>query len=150
MITSAVQLGFIVGTFFYAVFQLADRYSPSKVFLWSSLAAGAVNVAMLFAPLQLDWILGSRFLTGFFLGGIYPVGMKIAADYTKGGLGVARQLKDELFNCPPVLVMTARKEDAWLATWSRAEANVLHPIDPFTLAHTAADLLRSSIARIKA
>jgi len=41
-------------------------------------------------------------------------------------------------------------EDAWLATWSRAEANVLHPIDPFTLAHTVADLLRSSIARIKA
>jgi MFS family permease len=88
-ITSAVQLGFIVGTFFYAVFQLADRYSPSQVFLWSSLAAGAVNVALLWVPLQLEWILGSRFLTGFFLGGIYPVGMKIAADYTKGGLGVA-------------------------------------------------------------
>ena len=89
MITSAVQLGFIVGTFFYAVFQVSDRYSPSRVFLWSSLAAGAVNVALLFVPLQLEWILGSRFLTGFFLGGIYPVGMKIAADYTKGGLGVA-------------------------------------------------------------
>jgi len=89
MITSAVQLGFIMGTFFYSVFQLADRYSPSQVFLWSSLAAGAVNVALIFLPLQLDWILGSRFLTGFFLGGIYPVGMKIAADYTKGGLGVA-------------------------------------------------------------
>ena len=68
----------------------------------------------------------------------------------EGGMGVARQLKDELFNCPPVLVMTARKEDAWLATWSRAEANVLHPIDPFTLAHTVADLLRSSITRVKA
>ena len=88
-ITSAVQLGFIVGTFFYALFQLADRYSPSQVFLWSSLAAGAINVALLLVPLQLEWILGSRFLTGFFLGGIYPVGMKIAADYTKGGLGVA-------------------------------------------------------------
>ena len=88
-ITSAVQLGFIVGTFFYALFQLADRYSPSQVFLWSSLAAGAVNVALLLVPLQLEWILGSRFLTGFFLGGIYPVGMKIADDYTKGGLGVA-------------------------------------------------------------
>jgi len=47
-------------------------------------------------------------------------------------------------------VMTARKEDAWLATWSRAEANVLHPIDPFTLAHTVADLLRSSLSRAKA
>ena len=68
----------------------------------------------------------------------------------EGGMGVARQLKDELFNCPPVLVITARKEDAWLATWSRAEANVLHPIDPFTLAHTVADLLRTSITRVKA
>lgn len=65
-------------------------------------------------------------------------------------MGVARQLKDEVFNCPPILVITARKEDAWLATWSRAEANVLHPIDPFTLAETVADLLRASVARIKA
>ncbi|CAB4367171.1 MAG: hypothetical protein F2533_01635 [Actinobacteria bacterium] len=61
----------------------------------------------------------------------------------EGGMGIARQLKDEVFNCPPVLVITGRKEDAWLAAWSRAEANVLHPVDPFTLAHTVADLLRS-------
>ena len=61
----------------------------------------------------------------------------------EGGLGMARQLKYEVFNCPPVMVITGRKEDAWLAAWSRAEANVLHPIDPFTLSHTVADLLRS-------
>lgn len=61
----------------------------------------------------------------------------------EGGLGVARQLKDEVFNCPPVLVITGRKADAWLAAWSRAEANVLHPVDPFTLAHTVAELLRA-------
>ena len=61
----------------------------------------------------------------------------------EGGLGIARQLKDEVFNCPPVLVMTGRKADAWLAAWSRAEANVLHPVDPFTLAHTVAELLRA-------
>ena len=61
----------------------------------------------------------------------------------EGGLGVARQLKDEVFNCPPVMVITGRKEDAWLAAWSRAEANVLHPVDPFTLSHTVADLLRA-------
>jgi DNA-binding response OmpR family regulator len=60
----------------------------------------------------------------------------------EGGMGVARQLKDEVFNCPPVLLITGRKEDAWLAAWSRAEAVVTHPIDPFTLAHTAATLLR--------
>ena len=61
----------------------------------------------------------------------------------EGGMGVARQLKDEVFNCPPVLLITGRREDAWLAAWSRAEASVMHPIDPFTLANTVADLLRT-------
>jgi DNA-binding response OmpR family regulator len=60
----------------------------------------------------------------------------------EGGMGVARQLKDEVFNCPPVLLIIGRKEDAWLAAWSRAEATVIHPIDPFTLAQSAATLLR--------
>jgi DNA-binding NarL/FixJ family response regulator len=62
----------------------------------------------------------------------------------EGGMGIARQLKDEVFNCPPVLLITGRKEDAWLAAWSMAEASVVHPIDPFTLAKTAANLLRGS------
>jgi DNA-binding NtrC family response regulator len=64
----------------------------------------------------------------------------------EGGMGVARQLKDEVFNCPPVLLITGRREDAWLAAWSRAEASVIHPIDPFTLANTVADLLRTNSA----
>jgi hypothetical protein len=62
----------------------------------------------------------------------------------EGGMGIARQLKDEVFNCPPVLLITGRREDAWLAAWSRAEASVIHPIDPFTLANTVADLLRTN------
>ena len=61
----------------------------------------------------------------------------------EGGMSVGRQLKDEVFNCPPVLLITGRKEDAWLAAWSRADATVIHPIDPFTLAQTAAKLLRN-------
>lgn len=61
----------------------------------------------------------------------------------EGGMGIARQLKDEVFNCPPVLLITGRREDAWLAAWSRAEASVIHPIDPFTLANTVADLLQT-------
>ena len=61
----------------------------------------------------------------------------------EGGMGVARQLKDEVYNCPPVLLVVARREDAWLAAWSRAEASVMHPVDPFTLANTVADLIRS-------
>ena len=64
----------------------------------------------------------------------------------EGGLGVARQLKDEQFNCAPVLALLGRKEDRWLAAWSRAEASVIHPIDPFTLAGTVAELLRTRIA----
>ena len=62
----------------------------------------------------------------------------------EGGMGVARQLKDEVFNCAPVLVITGRKEDSWLAAWSMADASIVHPIDPFTLAKSAAGLLRQS------
>ncbi len=61
----------------------------------------------------------------------------------EGGMGVSRQLKDEVFQCPPVLLITARPDDAWLAAWSRADATVLAPIDPFTFAHVAAALLRT-------
>jgi len=65
----------------------------------------------------------------------------------EGGMGVSRQLKDEVFECPPILLVTARADDAWLATWSRADAFVMHPIDPFTFAHRVADLLkRDSLA----
>jgi CheY-like chemotaxis protein len=59
-----------------------------------------------------------------------------------GGLGLARQAKDEIFNCPPFLAVIARAQDAWLATWSKAEAVVPKPLDPFVLAETAATLLR--------
>jgi len=59
----------------------------------------------------------------------------------EGGMGLARQLKDELFNCPPSLLIVARAQDAWLAGWSRADGVVTHPIDPFTLAKSAAKLL---------
>ena len=62
-----------------------------------------------------------------------------------GGLGIAKQLKDELPDCPPVIVLTGRPQDAWLATWSRAEAAVPHPLDPIQLAETAAALLRSRV-----
>jgi len=59
-----------------------------------------------------------------------------------GGMGICRQLKDEIYQCPPVLVITGRREDGWLATWSRAEASLPHPIDPITLAETVTALLR--------
>ncbi len=62
-----------------------------------------------------------------------------------GGMGIAKQLKDEIYQCPPVLVLTGRPQDAWLATWSRAEAAVPQPIDPIQLAEAAVALLRSRV-----
>lgn len=63
-----------------------------------------------------------------------------------GGLGVAKQLKDEIENCPPLVVLTGRADDAWLASWSRAEATAAHPIDPFRLTETVVTLLRNRSA----
>jgi DNA-binding response OmpR family regulator len=60
-----------------------------------------------------------------------------------GGLGIAKQLKDELSTCPPILVLTGRPDDAWLANWSRAEAAVPHPLDPIVLGRTVLGLLRT-------
>ncbi len=60
-----------------------------------------------------------------------------------GGMGIAKQLKDEIYECPPILVLTGRPQDAWLATWSRAEAAVPHPIDPIVLGRTVLGLLRT-------
>ena len=63
-----------------------------------------------------------------------------------GGLGVCKQLHDEIFDCPPVLVLTGRPQDAWLAAWSRAEAAVPHPIDPIQLAESVIALQRARVA----
>ena len=63
-----------------------------------------------------------------------------------GGMGLCRQLKDEVFRCPPVLVLTGRRDDAWLATWSRADGVLGHPVDPMRLPGVVAGLLRGSRA----
>src|ERR1700758_1444052 len=63
-----------------------------------------------------------------------------------GGMGVCRQAKDEIHNCPPVLLIIGRPDDGWLATWSRAEAVVSHPIDPVDLARELAALMRQRAA----
>lgn len=63
-----------------------------------------------------------------------------------GGMGVCRQLKDELYKGPPILVVVARPQDAWLATWSRADAVASRPLEPLSFARTVADLLRSRVA----
>lgn len=86
-LTSAVQAGFIVGTLLLAISGLADRYSPSKIFFISATIAAMCNVVIAGSEINLVIWLSCRFLTGFFLAGIYPIGMKIAADHYKNGLG---------------------------------------------------------------
>ena len=62
-----------------------------------------------------------------------------------GGMGIAKQMKDEIYRCPPILVITGRPQDAWLATWSRADGAVPHPIDPLLLGEVVVRLLSSRV-----
>jgi len=86
-LTSAVQSGFITGTLIFAILSIADRFSPSKVFFVCALIAAAINLTISFEGINLSGLILCRFLTGFFLAGIYPVGMKIASDHYQHGLG---------------------------------------------------------------
>ena len=95
-LTSAVQAGFIAGTLLFALGGVADRYNPRRVFGWCALAAALCTLAalgvLLWVPAGAQWpaLLLLRAATGFFLAGIYPVGMKIAAQwYGSQGLGAA-------------------------------------------------------------
>lgn len=87
-ITSAVQFGFISGTLLFAFLSVADRISPSKVFLGCAILGAGANSLTVYSDTFFLLML-SRFATGFFLAGIYPVGMKIASDWHKEGLGKA-------------------------------------------------------------
>ncbi len=60
-----------------------------------------------------------------------------------GGLGLSRQLKNEIKDCPPIVVAVRRKDDRWLATWSLADAVLVHPLDPLAAAETVAEVLRT-------
>lgn len=86
-LTSAVQFGFIAGTLLFAMLAIADRNSPSRVFLICALLGATFNLFTIYESHSFYSLLGIRFLTGFFLAGIYPVGMKIASDYFQKGLG---------------------------------------------------------------
>jgi MFS family permease len=89
LVTSAVMLGFITGTLLFAVFSLADRYSPVKIFFLSSLLGALFNSSVAWLAVDSTSLFTLRFLTGFFIAGIYPVGMKIAADWYDKKLGKA-------------------------------------------------------------
>lgn len=63
-----------------------------------------------------------------------------------GGIGLCRQVKDEIYRCPPVLVLIARPQDAWLASWAQPDAVVARPLDPIVLQEAVAGLLRRTPA----
>jgi MFS family permease len=86
-LTSAVQFGFITGTLVFAMLTIADRFSPSKVFFVCALIGGIFNLGTIWQGNSFWSLIAFRFVTGFCLAGIYPVGMKIAADYFQKGLG---------------------------------------------------------------
>lgn len=88
-ITTIIQFGFIIGTLVFALFSLADRLSSSRIFFASSLLAAIANVSIIWESNNIEVIYTLRFVTGFFLAGIYPIGMKIAADWYEKGLGRA-------------------------------------------------------------
>ena len=72
-------------------------------------------------------------------------GVILDGEAVPGGMGLCRQLKDEIAKCPPILVLTGRRDDAWLATWSRADGVLAHPIDPLRLPGAVAALLRPRV-----
>ncbi len=79
-----------------------------------------------------------------------PVGTACRLDgesQPAGGMGVCRQAKDEIYDYPPVLLITGRPDDGWLATWSRADAVTSHPIDPRQLARELSRLMRARAER---
>ncbi|MGY9055894.1 MAG: MFS transporter [Alphaproteobacteria bacterium] len=88
-ITSAVQLGFIAGTLVFAITSLSDRFSPRKIFLCCAVLGALCNRASVLLHADLAGLLGLRFAAGFFLAGIYPVGMKIASGWYQKDLGRA-------------------------------------------------------------
>ena len=87
--TSSVQLGFIAGTLVFAVLAISDVFSPRKIFLICSLIGAFCNAGVYLFADGLSSLMVFRFLTGFFLAGIYPVGMKIAAGWYQQDLGRA-------------------------------------------------------------
>lgn len=91
-LTSAVQLGFISGTLLFAILTIADRFAPSRVFFTCALIGALFNAGIIWNNNTLTTLLILRFFTGFFLAGIYPVGMKIAADFFEKGLGKSLSL----------------------------------------------------------
>jgi MFS family permease len=87
--TSMVQFGFITGTLTFSILAIPDRFAPRWVFFTCAMLGALSNFLIYAVAGGLASLLVFRFATGFFLAGIYPVGMKIAASWYERGLGEA-------------------------------------------------------------
>ena len=65
-----------------------------------------------------------------------------------GGIGLCRQFKNEITDCPPIIVLLAREQDRWLAAWSQADATIVRPVDPVLAASTVAEVLQAHASAI--
>jgi MFS family permease len=88
LFTSSVQAGFVIGTIISALLTLADRIDPRRLFMISALVAAGANGAIVLVPVESDWVLVLRLITGVCMAGIYPVGMKIAASWASRDMGL--------------------------------------------------------------
>lgn len=88
LFTSSVQAGFVGGTLISAVLSLADRYDPRRLFMGATLVAATANALILVLPPASPWVAACRFATGMCMAGIYPVGMRLAATWAKGDMGL--------------------------------------------------------------
>lgn len=87
-LTMSVQIGFVVGAFLSALFNVADIWSPRKVFAWGAVLGAVANALIALAAHDLALALVLRFVTGFALAAVYPVGMKIMATWMKEDRGL--------------------------------------------------------------
>lgn len=133
----------------------SDYYTPLQVVVFSSHAGTRQQIKRALGRLP-DERLGSPAIREVATGpavrdqigkGAVDLVVLDAESTPTGGLGIAKQLKDELLQCPPVVVVIARPDDRWLAEWSGADAVVMQPVDPLALTDAVVPLLRRNLKR---
>ncbi|TNY36220.1 response regulator transcription factor [Thermomonospora catenispora] len=128
----------------------ADGEAPMKVLVYSDDADTRAQVRMAIGrrpaadlpPVEYVEVATHPAVVARLDAGDIDVAVVDAEAQPAGGLGVCRQAKDEVYDCPPFVAIIARRDDGWLATWSRADAVVSQPLDPMALAEAVADQLR--------
>jgi len=134
-LTSAVQIGFVAGTLVFALLMVADRLRPTRVFFGCAVLAAAANAAMvLLDGTQMTLLLALRFAVGFLLAGIYPVGIRIVAQWYRDGLGAA------LGVLVGALVLGTALPHG-ISAWSRVDGGAAAPWQAVLLAVSALALL---------